>query len=558
MAFYQPLLNMVHLIMRSVFSIFYLTVFVGIKVLGQSSPYIEQGFVIYRSTSATEGFVQIDIVPDSITDYTDNSVDPSTTYYYKVLAFNSIGNSAFSNTISVTTLAKSDIHFKGALRFWRDNSPIAYDWQNKDSTLITNIFLTDTSGNRLSKNALQPDLSGNFEYNIGNGNTIQIERDIPSEVDIMPVINGIDVHLIRKVLVRDITFIPSIYQMIAMDVNMDGIISAGDVTQMNQRTISQIDEYQQAWNYDDQGVSNGTPSKDWMFIPGSMLSRGENFRISATYPSDDHKGYSKYMIPVLPNSLPLPVNDNNNSHRIINEIYQGILLGDVDGNYKGISNNNRLKSAEQQSTDQVVLDISSAYVHAGNIDIPVSILSNTPVYTLDFALRIDEDKIRFLTVVNPAESLQYQFYYNIKDKTLRLTSNSLKEFNIGKPIFSLRFTLITGQTKPSDILSSKVYLNGEPETLKIKDNMAAPMGENGVTDDMKIYPNPASSFLFVEAPAKSTVQVLDITGSNVYVKSIIADENKYKLDVQNLHNGLYLIKIQYGKLTSVKKVIISH
>ena len=431
---------MVQLIIRSVIPIFYLTVFVMISAFGQSSPKIEKGFAIYRSTSPTEGFVQIDVVPANVTDYTDTTVDPATTYYYRVLAFNSIANSTFSNTISITTLAHSDRTFKGALRFWSDNSPIAYDKQNNDSTSITNIFVTDTSGNRVSDIALQPDISGNFEYTVENGNGIQIERDIPADADMMSVINGIDVHMIRRVLIQDITFIPNIYQLIAMDVNMDGIISAGDVTQMNQRAMSQIPEYQQAWNYGTQDVSNREPSKDWTFIPNSMLSIAENFRASATYPSDDLKGYSKFRVPVLPNNLPLPVK-NLNDHPAHNEIYQGVLLGDVNGNYKSILNNNRLKSTSQ-TTDLVVFDLSSAYIHEGNMNIPVLVQTDNPVYSLDFALRFDDEKIRFLSVDHSAESLQYQVYYNIKDKTLRLTSNSLQQFNTDKPLFSLRFAIL--------------------------------------------------------------------------------------------------------------------
>jgi hypothetical protein len=547
---------MVHPILRSVIPIFYLIVVSNI-VLGQSSPTIEQGFAIYRSSSPTEGFVLIGTVPSNITDYTDNSVDPATTYYYKVLAFNSSGSSSFSNTIAATTFAKDESDFKGALRLWCDNSPIAYNNQKKDSTLITNIFVHDNSGNRLSDTALQPDGSGNFEFNMGNGNAIQIERDIPGVADMMPVINGIDVQMVRKVLVQDITFIPNIYQIIAMDVNMDGIISAGDVTQMNQRAMSQSNEYQQAWNYDSQGVSSGVPSKDWLFIPGRMLSGDENFRISATYPSDDHMGYSKYRVPVLPNSLPLPVKDSIYGPQVTSEIYQGILLGDVDGNYKRISNIPILKSTAQQTAGQVVLDISSAQVHAGFMDIPISIVSDSPVYSLDFAMRIDEEKIKFESVVNPAESLQYQVYYDHKAKTLRLTSNSLQQFDADKSLFSLRFAINTGLLNPSDILSSTVYLNGEPVAFKVNDNSAAIPGEE-VMEDINIYPNPASSFLFIDAPPKATVQFLAITGNHVNVKSGIVDETKYVMDIQHLHNGMYLIKIQYGKHTSVRKVIIAH
>jgi parallel beta-helix repeat protein len=453
-----------------------------------------------------------------------------------------------------------DSAFKGALRFWYDNSPITYDKQNQDSTLITNIFVTDTSGNRISVTALQPDLSGNFEYSTGNGKAIQIERDIPGETDMMPVINGIDVQMVRKVLIQDNTFIPNIYQIIAMDVNMDGQISAGDITQMNERTMSLTDEYQQAWNFNNQGVSNGTASKDWLFIPCSMLSGDASFRISATYPYDDHKGYSKFRVPMVPNTLPLPVENFNNSQQINNEVYRGILLGDVDGNYRKVASITRLKSTTGETNNKVIFDLSFALIQNNYIDVPISILSDIPVYSLDFALKLNEKKIRFQSVVDHSDSMQYDVYYNNKDKILRLTSNSLQQFNIDKSLLTLRFTIISDQPEASDILSAKVYLNGEPEAYKVKEHtltITVP-GENHNTDAVKIYPNPASSFLFIETPAKATVQVIDITGDSIYGKAILVDNNTYRLDVQDLHNGIYLVKIQYGNVTMVKKVIINH
>ena len=42
-----------------------------------------------------------------MTAYSDNEVDPGTTYEYKVRAVNSLGNSEWSNRVKVTTLAST-------------------------------------------------------------------------------------------------------------------------------------------------------------------------------------------------------------------------------------------------------------------------------------------------------------------------------------------------------------------------------------------------------------------------------------------------------------------
>jgi parallel beta-helix repeat protein len=492
--------------------------------------------------------------------------------FRKTLKFNTLDSVRFTIPLlmeSYATTTKSvlvesgtystyfDSTFIGALRFWSDFSPIGYNQLNKDSTLITNIFVTDTSGNRLSDTALQPDISGNFECKAGNGKAIQIDRDIPEEIDIMQVVNGIDVQKVRKVLIQDISFIPNIYQIIAMDVNMDGKISAGDITQMNQRTMSQTHEYQQTWNYSVQGVSNGTASKDWLFIPGSILSSGENFRISATYPLDDHKGYSKFRVPLVPNNLLLPVEALDNNQPMNTEVYRGILLGDVDGNYKRATDNTGLKSTSGKTNNKAIFDLSSALIQSGNMDIPISIQSDTPVYSIDFAIKVNEKKIRYQSVIAHSESMQYHVFYNTEDRILRLTSNSLQQINTDKSLLTLRFALISGQPEASDILSANVYLNGEPVTFKVSGKVP-PMTEILNEESIKIYPNPASSFLFIEAPANSTVQVLDITGGSIYGKSILMEDTPYKLDIQDLQSGIYLVKVQYDNVRMVRKVIINH
>ncbi len=63
----------------------------------------ESGFQIQRSSDGVS-FVLIATVGINVTTYTDNGRTAATTYYYRVRAFNSRGNSAVSNVASATTL----------------------------------------------------------------------------------------------------------------------------------------------------------------------------------------------------------------------------------------------------------------------------------------------------------------------------------------------------------------------------------------------------------------------------------------------------------------------
>ncbi|NIO81048.1 MAG: hypothetical protein GTN53_10600, partial [Candidatus Aminicenantes bacterium] len=62
----------------------------------------ESGFKIERSPDGTN-FSQMDTVGANVTNYSDTTVAENTTYWYRVKAYNSAGDSAYSNTANATT-----------------------------------------------------------------------------------------------------------------------------------------------------------------------------------------------------------------------------------------------------------------------------------------------------------------------------------------------------------------------------------------------------------------------------------------------------------------------
>jgi hypothetical protein len=244
-----------------------------------------------------------------------------------------VTNSDFSELVGYLNGDKVNMEVKGTstiyngtLAFWLDNSPIAYNAANPNQYLITNIYGADSNCVKSPAPAIQPNLTGQFSYNILNGSVIKTERDILPATDVQTVINGFDVNLGHKVLVNDTSFIPSIFQLIALDVNADGVVSAGDISQINQRSVKTITEFKQKWNYNINGTSNGLLSKDWLFVNSTLLN-SPAYKKSLSYPANDGSGYSKNNVPVVPFCLQVPTAGS----------ITGILLGDVNGNYASIA-----------------------------------------------------------------------------------------------------------------------------------------------------------------------------------------------------------------------------
>jgi len=65
----------------------------------------ETGFKIERSLDGTT-FTQIATVGSNVTSYASTGLAVSTTYYYRVRAYNNTGNSAYTNTASAKTRSK--------------------------------------------------------------------------------------------------------------------------------------------------------------------------------------------------------------------------------------------------------------------------------------------------------------------------------------------------------------------------------------------------------------------------------------------------------------------
>lgn len=73
----------------------------------QDNSFNEDGFKIKRQGPADPGLIDIDTVGPNVTSYSDLSVQPNTTYTYRVRAYRNSSGGAASNDASVTTLAPS-------------------------------------------------------------------------------------------------------------------------------------------------------------------------------------------------------------------------------------------------------------------------------------------------------------------------------------------------------------------------------------------------------------------------------------------------------------------
>jgi Bacterial Ig domain/Secretion system C-terminal sorting domain len=447
-----------------------------------------------------------------------------------------------------------DSTLTGQLKFWADNSVI-------NNNVATDIYTNSLVGGN-AHGLVHPDNNGLFTM-FPSGQSLStvafnVVRDIDDSKSVQAVVNGFDALLARKVVINDLSFIPNVYQILAMDVNQDGVISAGDVSQMNQRSVKTIGEFKQAWNYNNDGSKKAGKgaSHDWVFIDANTLTTNGAYMISSIYPGNDGVGFSKLVSPILTSSvnangafnIPANITDPSGCPVIAAEVLTGILLGDVNGNYKSIAADGILKSA---TTDKIVFDLSNAIANGDIISIPVSVVSEKAINALDFAMQLDGG-VTYNSIVNKIASLTAMDNLDATDATLRFTSYSLENLDLTKPVVSVNVK--ADKVNKDDLKALVGYLNGDKVNVEVVDGSisAGVVANSPVT----VYPVPASTTVNVLAAANATAQLIDMDGNVVVTVNVNANQAQ-AISTANLANGVYTLKVASANFVQNVKVVVA-
>jgi hypothetical protein len=510
-----------------------------------------------------------------------------------------------SSTVSVSSLQESYIsgvqtklvtprkmysitqdNYEADLQYWNGNGPIAYNAAVPSSFLITNIQGVLANGTATSVAPVVPNLLGSFTHVLnamvdpdGTGPlpavrtavpNISIKRDILNTSDIASqslfstLVGATDAALGKTILLNQQINVgtvqspvlgnPSVYQMIALDVNMDGFVSAGDISQIQQRTVGALQEYMQAWNYSNAGVSNGQLSKDWMFIDPASLTSDPAYQISATYPSGNpiSGGYWKGKVPVVPFYLPVNVTNYNadgSTCPVVNTAdYQGIMLGEVSGNYADVAANGITKTNE---TDYILVDLGNVIVEGTKVSVPVSIVSAEPVTAFDLALGVNENTLTYVSMEDTELGSESASFYNDENKTFRHSSFNLNSFTSNSRVAYFTFETVDGKITEKDLTAELGLLN-EKKT-EVRFTKSADLTNNSVD----IYPNPSNGMFTVMSKLDGRVDIVDVTGNLVHPGVIVKANQMIEVNMPELSAGVYFVRMFSNNSMTTERIVIS-
>ncbi len=446
-----------------------------------------------------------------------------------------------------------DSVFTAKLVYWSNGEAIQYDAVNPNDHLITTIHgdLFPVS----PSNTVVPDLSGNFVYNLWNGTNININRDIDNGSPVNSMITGQDAYEVNQLAVRNPSVVPSsVFQVIAADVNTDGIVSAGDASQIAQRSTLTLGEFNQAWN-----VAKTAPSKDWFFANTPTLAQ-PLYSISATFPQNNGIGFSKYRVPQVSFFQSVPVTGfgyavYGDCPLIGTDTYKGVMVGDVNQTYATIASNPLLKSSEEKA--EIVIDFAKATTKGNEITVPVSIdADNITSVTFDAI-----SSLKLVNVRSTNENFLVSFNANYSENGgFAIASYSAIEEGVsGENVILLTFSKSNSKSNSEELKAGLVayygvYGQGEiATTLKVGSALLSVSNSNIVS--VKVYPSPAAEVLNVEASENAKVQIISNTGA-VVAQSEVSANQVNAIDVTKLSSGIYSVKVYSDNFVEVKKVVI--
>ncbi|MBY0426051.1 MAG: cohesin domain-containing protein, partial [Cytophagales bacterium] len=321
---------------------------------------------------------------------------------------------------------------------------------------------------------------------------VEISRDIiNTPANFIRYVNGFDTYLMSKitdfqiVLGNGASFIPEAHQMIAADVNMNGLVRSNDISHVQLRFIGKINEYPQVWN-----DLTTLPSKDWRFYQTDDLAKS-TFKRSPSYPDENASNKSNFWRDKVPSpAFCLPIKKQCLSDAP--DVIFGVLLGDVgaysfggcksnlgitdpntfNGVYPDFGDANVRTAAREASEELAYLDLTQIEKDGNVFKIPVvvNVPDTVPVFSLDMIIDYNQNNLTVedVTLTEGTFGKANMAWNNLGSDSLILTSYANEVFPNTGAAYYLHVTSKNNQVLPSDFNAPQVLING----------LQAPIGVN--------------------------------------------------------------------------------
>jgi hypothetical protein len=234
-----------------------------------------------------------------------------------------------------------------------------------------------------------------------------------------------------------------------------------------------------------------------------------------------------------------------------------LCYGDANGSYTPTTN----KSASNifvEGNDKVKMLTNNEFEVPFRID---NTINNLAAVGLTFSYPYEIFEVREIKMTKGNEDL----YYTAIDGTIRIVFATLNTFEqpSDQPLFTIRFKLKENADFYEIEKSTSIFAGfGDFADVTAKEFHGLNVIYGGINKDLieqliknkevKIYPNPAKNFVNITNVENSEISVSDIHGR--MVMKVIGNSNLFRLDLDGLKTGVYLISVKKDQYIANEKI----
>jgi hypothetical protein len=365
-----------------------------------------------------------------------------------------------------------------------------------------------------------------------NGDSICFMRK--GLIDIgLPQIGGNDLFRISLVIAGHANSERNVSRLLAMDVNGDNIIAAGDLTAILRRAVNYQSGFEQA---------NATKdTMAWRHFPKSYLANRPEFKLSVNYPNPDGIGISRNHIPKI-DTLFRPQQNITCDTSTLDIV--SILLGDCDGNFKDFVTDKKGKLS-----GIVTYDALHKMAIGGDT-------FRMPVYTSDlmqgFDCKIENYPagIEILSVTNGA-STNYTANIDAANRKCFISGYATNAIGIAANT-PICYLTIKGNCLTDNYLGTVTsFMNGQTANSKVV-ICSTGTGEP-ILSNIQLYPNPTTGRVKIDHSGISVSNILIFNAIGQLVQRVEATAEQTQLNLNEYGNGIYFVKVQDRLFKIVKE-----
>lgn len=232
------------------------------------------------------------------------------------------------------------------------------------------------------------------------------------------------------------------------------------------------------------------------------------------------------------------------------------LKTDLDSTFR-FSSSKKNSNQNIGTADSVIFNLAAAYQLSSFVDVPVFIRSSSAIYSLDFAIRYDEQSVNFDSLIVLNGTLQYLYYYNQQDSTLRFTSSNPTPLLNDSSLVILRFQVFSSPMCSNDIQYSIALLNGDLCSDYVSNCIISGNPETEEEKNHVLFPNPARDFININTKEPGYFQLFDIEGKSLSVPILLDNNSSTAVNISRYAPGIYFYRFFTTTKNYTGKIFIS-